>query len=107
MSASASDDDRHIVCDLIGWQHRAQTEPLGTLGDRAAGELNDLASRLDELNQLLRELPCPCGCTREAIINAVVEVMRAGTSAAICTLGLSHRSPDGLSFASVPSPSVN
>ena len=47
------------------------------------------------------------GCTREAIIDAVVEVMRAGTSAAICTLGLSHRSPDGPSFVSVPSPSVN
>ena len=107
MPASAGDDDRHIVCDLIGWQHRAQTEPLDELGNRAAGELNRLADMLDELNQLLREPPCACGCTREAIIDAVVEVMRAGTSAAICTLGLSHRSPDGLSFASVPSPSVN
>ena len=107
MPASASDDDRHIVCDLIGWQHRAQTEPLGTLGGRAAGELNHLAGTLDELNQLLREPPCECGCTRQAVIDAVVEVMRAGTSAAICTLGLSHRSPDGLSFVSVPSPSPN
>jgi hypothetical protein len=107
MPASASDDDRHILCDLIGWQHRAQTELFGKLADRAAGELNLLADRLDELNQLLLEPSCACGCTSEAIIDAVVEVMRAGTSAAICTLGLSHRSPDGLSFVSVPSPSVN
>jgi hypothetical protein len=107
MPASGSDDDRHVICDLIGWQHRAQTEPLGTLGNRAAAELNHLADTLDELNQLLREPPCSCGCTQDAIIDAVVQVMRAGTSAAICTLGLSHRSRDGLSLVSVPSPSVN
>jgi hypothetical protein len=107
MPASESDDDRHLICDLIGWQHRAQTEPLSTLGDRAAAELNHLADTLDELNQLLREPPCSCGCTQEAIIGAVVQVLRAGTSAAICTLGLSHRSLDGLRLVSVPSPSAN
>jgi len=100
-------EDRHLVCDLIGWQHRAQNEPLGKLGNRAAGELNRLGGLLDELNQLLREPPCACGCTQHAIVDAVTEVLRAGTSAAICTLGLSHRSPDGPGFVSVPPPSAN
>lgn len=107
MPASEQDDDRSVISDLIDWQHQAQNEPVARLAARVGCELNRLGEKLDELNQMFREPWCSCGCTADAISDAVVEVMRLGTSVAICTLGLSHRNPDGLSIVSVPSPSVN
>jgi hypothetical protein len=100
----SANGDGHIAFDLITWQHQAQFEPVERLAGRVGDELDHLASMLDELNDLLREPRCPCGCTKEAIIDATTDIVQLGTSAAICVLGLVRRNPGGVGFIA---PSAN
>jgi hypothetical protein len=93
----------HIACDLITWQHQAQCEPIERLAGRVGDELDHLAVMLDELTELLREPPCPCGCTNEAIIDTATDIVQLGTSAAICVLGLVRRNPGGVGFSTASS----
>ena len=93
----------HIAGDLITWQHQAQFEPLEQVAGRVGDELDLLAAMLDELTELLREPPCPCGCTKEAIIDAITDIVQLGTSAAICVLGLVRRNPGGVGFTTASS----
>jgi hypothetical protein len=95
--------DGHIACDLITWQHQAQYEPVERLAGRVGDELDHLAAMLDELTELLRVPPCPCGCTKEVIIDAVTDIVRLGTSAAIGVLGLVRRNPGGVGFIAASS----
>lgn len=93
----------HIARDLITWQHQAQFEPIDQVAGRVGDELDHLAAMLDELTELLGESPCPCGCTKEAIIDAVTDIVQLGTSAAICVLGLVRRNPGGVGFTTASS----
>ena len=93
----------HIAGDLITWQHQAQCEPVERLAGRVADELDLMAATLEELNELLREPPCPCGCTREAIIDAATDIVQLGTSAAIGVLALVRRNPGGVGFTAASS----
>jgi hypothetical protein len=93
-----------VYGDLVDWQHRAQHEPVEHLAALAGDDLNLLAETLDALNELLREPPCECGCTQEAIVDAAMEVLKLGTSAAIAVLGLTRRNPGGVSFVPASSP---
>ena len=88
----------HIAGDLITWLHQAQCEPIEQVADRVGDELDLLAAMLDELTELLSGPPCPCGCTEEAIIDAITDIVQLGTSAAICVLGLVRRNPGGVGF---------
>ena len=99
----SANGDGHIAFDLITWQHQAQYEPLERLAGRVGDELDHLAAMLDELTELLREPPCPCGCTKEAIIDAITDIVQLGTSAAICVLGLVRRNPGGVGFTTASS----
>jgi hypothetical protein len=92
-----------IAGDLITWQHQAQDEPVEKLAGRVGDDLNDLADQLDELNELLREPLCPCGCTREAIVDTTTNIVRLSTSAAIGVLGLVRRNPGGVGFTAASS----
>jgi hypothetical protein len=93
----------NIACDLVTWQHQAQFEPIQLLAGRVGDELDHLAGMLDELNGLLAEPPCPCGCTKEAIIDATTDIVQLGTSAAIRVLGLVRRNPGGVGFTTARS----
>jgi hypothetical protein len=95
--------DGLIAGDLITWLHQAQCEPIEQVAGRVGDELDLLAATLDELNELLREPPCPCGCTKEAIIDAITDIVQLGTSAAICVLGLVRRNPGGVGFSTASS----
>lgn len=95
--------DGYIACDLATWQHQAQFEPLKRLAGRVGDELDYLAVMLDELTELLREPPCPCGCTKEAIIDATTDIVQLSTAAAICILGLVRRNPGGVGFTTASS----
>jgi hypothetical protein len=99
----SANGDGHIVSDLITWLHQAQCEPVEQVAGRAGDELDLLAATLDELNELLAEPLCPCGCTTEAIVEAITDIVQLGTSAAICVLGLVRRNPGGVGFVSASS----
>jgi hypothetical protein len=99
----SANSDGHITCDLITWQHQAQFEPIEQVAGRVGDELDHLAAMLDELNELLREPLCPCGCTKQAIIDAATDIVQLGTSAAICVLGLVRRNPGGVGFTAASS----
>jgi hypothetical protein len=99
----SANGDGHIACDLITWQQQAQCEPVERLAVRVGDELDHLAVTLDELTELLREPPCPCGCTKEAIIDATKDILQLGTAAAICILGLVRRNPGGVGFTTASS----
>ena len=102
MPESANGDGR-IACDLITWQQQAQCEPVERLAVRVGDELDSLKVALDELTELLRESPCPCGCTTEAIIDVATDIVQLGTAAAICILGLARRNPGGVGFTTASS----
>jgi hypothetical protein len=99
----SANGDGYIACDLTTWQHQAQFEPVERLAVRVGDELDHLAVTLDELNELLREPPCPCGCTKEAIIDTTTDIVKLGTAAAICILGLARRNPGGVGFTTASS----
>jgi hypothetical protein len=88
----------HIAGDLIAWLHQAEFEPIDQVAGRVGDELDLLAVMLDELTELLSGPPCPCGCSKEAIVDVITDIVRLGTSAAICVLGLVRRNPGGVGF---------
>jgi hypothetical protein len=95
----------HIAGDLITWLHQAEFEPIEQVAGRVGDELDLLAAMLDELTELLSGPLCPCGCTKQAIVDAITDIVRLGTSAAIRVLGLVRRNPGGVGFT--PASSVN
>jgi hypothetical protein len=95
--------DGHIAFDLTTWQHQAQCEPIERLAGRVGDELDLLSAMLDELGELLREPLCPCGCTKQAVLDAATDIVRLGTSAAIGVLGLVRRNPGGVGFITASS----
>jgi hypothetical protein len=99
----SANGDGYIASDLITWLHQAQCEPVEQVASRVGDELDLLAAMLDELNELLSEPLCPCGCTKESVIETITDIVRLGTSAAICVLGLVRRNPGGVGFITASS----
>jgi hypothetical protein len=79
-----------VATEIIAWQAAAQHLPLPGLRAILATWQDDLAVSLDALNGLCASHGSHPECT-DMIGNALGEVTRSATAAAIFTLGLTQR----------------
>jgi hypothetical protein len=86
-------DHEHVVrlaTSIIAWEATAQHLPLPDLRDLLASWQHDLASSLDDFNALYGDHGDHPECA-DLIQEAMGQVARTATAAAIFTLGLSQR----------------
>jgi hypothetical protein len=86
-------DHEHVVrlaTSIIAWEATAQQLPLPDLRDMLATWQHDLANSLDDFNALYGDHGDHPECA-DLIQEAMGQVARTATAAAIFTLGLSQR----------------
>jgi hypothetical protein len=76
-----------VAAEIILWQSAAQKLPLAEVQDMASMSLDCLAQILNEFNHMCRDGQP----SDDALADAVLEVARQATAAAIFTLGASQR----------------
>lgn len=84
-----SDDTpiRDVATEIALWQGAAIKLPLAEVQDMACGSLNHLADTLNAFNKTYLDQEA----AEDVLADAVVEVARQATAAAIFTLGASQR----------------
>jgi hypothetical protein len=80
----------NTATQIIAWQAAAQQLPLPDLRAILATWQDDLAANLDALNGIYADHSSHHECT-DMIKDAIAEVTRSATAAAIFTLGLTQR----------------
>ena len=80
----------NTATQIVAWQAAAQQLPLPDLRPILATWQDDLAASLDALNGIYADHSTHHECT-DMIKNAIAEVTRSATAAAIFTLGLTQR----------------
>jgi hypothetical protein len=86
---------RDVASEIILWQAAAQRLPLTDVSEQAIDWLNSLAKTLNAFNATCNaHLGNDQGT--DALVDAVLEVARQATAAAIFTLGLNERVRLGL-----------
>jgi hypothetical protein len=81
--------------EIVMWQMAAQRLPLTDVNEAAGEALNSLAEVLNAFNAAY-EIHSDTDQGEEALVDAVLEVARQATAAAIFTLGLNQRVRLGL-----------
>jgi hypothetical protein len=79
-----------VATEIIAWQAAAQQLPLTDLRAILTTRQDDLAASLDTLNGIYADHSTHHECT-DIIKDAIGEVTRIATAAAIFTLGLTQR----------------
>jgi hypothetical protein len=79
-----------VATEIIAWQAAAQQLPLPDLRAILATWQDDLAASLDALNGIYADHASHHECT-DLIKNAIAEVTRSATAAAVFTLSLTQR----------------
>lgn len=86
---------RDVASEIILWQSAAQQLPLTDVNQAAGDWLNSLAETLNAFNATCKT-HLDTGQGADALVDAVMEVARHATAAAIFTLGLNQRVSLGL-----------
>jgi hypothetical protein len=84
-----------VALEIVQWQAAAQRLPLTDVNEAASDWLNSLAEALNGFNATCKA-HVDTGQGTDALVDAVLEVARQATAAAIFTLGLNRRVRLGL-----------
>ena len=76
-----------VATEIVLWQSAAQQLPLAEVQDMASRSLEHLGQTLNDFNQMCLDGPQ----SEDALADAILEVARQATAAAIFTLGASQR----------------